>query len=337
MAMVRGFLLLCLLATTALAQTDQRPGPEGQFGKTITVGVERPLYFTLKSAEYRVDRHMVDDYLWAPTEDEKLLVIHFTVQNPTKKAIDYTAMYPTFEVYDTENNGYQTLDQPRGIGVGLEDTHHRPKGQLQPAQTISLYAAFRVPNKAVCAKLIVLPTSATENVVRYKLEGKVEPLKGPFADPADATGVAARPDAPAKLGDVFPMAWFDAGVIGPREGQAGPPNAAPRGSHWVAYTASVKVVGTRARTVLLAMLPAVVTLASGTEVKITSLHGLDGWQRLNQEVRPDSELKVRMLFAIPDGAEAKSLRLRVAGLDNAWKRYSHAAVYDLTPPPAPAP
>lgn len=321
-----------LLAGLASAQTDQRPGPEGEFGKTIQVGRERPLYFTLKSAEYRVDRHMVDDYLWAPTEQEKLLVIHYSVQNSTKKPIDYTALYPTFEVYDSENNGYQMVDK---LGVGLEDTGKRPKGQLQPAQTILLYTAFRVPNKAQCSKLLVLPSSTTEPVVRYKLDGKIAALKAPYADPADPAGLTMRVDVPAKLGEAYPMAWFDASVIGPREGLPGPTRPAPKGSHWVAYDASLRLIGTKAKSMLLAALPAVVTLAAGTEVPITSLHGLDSWQMLNQEMRPDSEMKVRMLFAIPDGAEVKSLRFRVAGLDNAWKRYTHSFMYDLTPPPAP--
>ena len=44
---------------------------------------------------------------------------------------------------------------------------------------------------------------------------------------------------------------------------------------------------------------------------------------------------MRFVFAVPDGAEPKTLRMRVNGMENAT-HFSHPYVYDLTPPPAPA-
>ncbi|WP_337871455.1 hypothetical protein [Meiothermus sp.] len=107
---------------TQVAGTTQLAGGEGEFGKTYTLGKSYPLNFTLRSAEYAVNRVTAGTSVYAPKANEKLLVLHYTVQNPTQREQNVTWSSFKFTVVDAKdfnhvfNNFLRVLlDLPQGM------------------------------------------------------------------------------------------------------------------------------------------------------------------------------------------------------------------------------
>jgi hypothetical protein len=100
------FALLCSIGSAQVAKpvvlgVKQLPGEFGKFGTPYTVGKERPIVFTLLSAEYRADRFVGGDPYgrtasWVPLVGQKLLVIKYSVQNPTNA--DSRLWYNSFNI-----------------------------------------------------------------------------------------------------------------------------------------------------------------------------------------------------------------------------------------------
>ncbi|HEX8550745.1 MAG TPA: DUF4352 domain-containing protein [Abditibacteriaceae bacterium] len=202
----------------------QMAGDNGQLGVTYTIGTDAPLNFTLNSAAFKVERIVVDDNVTAPTADEKLLVLNYTIHNPNKdirnynwNTLGFTAVSP-----DSKNYEYAQIAARAGTSEGLNI-------DLKPAQKIDVYTAIVVPAKGLFPKLIVTPTSGGA-VLRYDLRGKVKALPAPIADPADTTGSTARAEVPAVVGTFYPGQALDlkfsggsytAGPIGEQEKEEG--------------------------------------------------------------------------------------------------------------------
>ena len=91
-------------ATQVVQGTTQLRGDTAQFGTTFTVGKQHPINFTLRSAEFTVERVNHGVRHVAPAADEKLLVLHFTLHNPRQQ--DYPLApgalqgMPTFTAVD---------------------------------------------------------------------------------------------------------------------------------------------------------------------------------------------------------------------------------------------
>lgn len=190
-------------AQTQVAGTTQLAGGEGELGKTYTLGKGRPLNFTLRSAEYTVNRVTVGTHVYAPEANEKLLVLHYTVQNPTQQDQNVTWNSFKFTVVDAKDVNH-VFDNY----VARQGTTENYNVNLKPAQKVDLVAAWSVPASGVMPKLIV-ERERDAPVLRYDLRGKVKALPAPFADPADPSGATALEEVPAKPGTYYPMQIFD--------------------------------------------------------------------------------------------------------------------------------
>lgn len=190
-------------AQTQVAGTTQLAGGEGEFGKTYTLGKTSPLNFTLRSAEYTVSRVTVGTSVYAPEASEKLLVLHYTVQNPNQRDIGVSWDSFKFTVVDAKDVNH-VFDNY----VAREGTTENYDVRLKPAQKVDLVAAWAVPASGVIPKLIV-ERERSAPVLRYDLRGKVKSLPAPFADPSDPTGATALEVVPAKAGTYYPMQKFD--------------------------------------------------------------------------------------------------------------------------------
>jgi hypothetical protein len=192
-------------ASTATAGTTQLAGGVGEIGKAYTLGVKSPMNFTLRSAEWSVTRVTVGRDVYAPKADEKLLVLHYTVQNPMKQDQDFSYADFRFTAVDGKDinhvfDGY----------VAREGTSESLDLYLKPAQKIDVLTAWTLPASGVIPKLIVQRTGEDNApVLRYDLRGKVKPLSAPFADPSDPTGSSALGEVPAKIGVAYPLRIFD--------------------------------------------------------------------------------------------------------------------------------
>jgi hypothetical protein len=198
-------------------------GLDGKIGQTYTIGQDNPLNFTLNSAEYTIERVNIGTSAYLPNKDEKLLVLRFTVHNPTTSERHYSWGIIGFTAVDAMNQNREFAQ-----AVGSRTTGEDLNMALKPAQKVEAYTVITVPAKGVVPKLIVKPTEG--GVVRYDLRGVAKPLSAPFADAADKSGATALEEIPAQADTYYPMHNFDMkllsttyadalGDVTPEEGQ----------------------------------------------------------------------------------------------------------------------
>ena len=172
------------------AATVRLAGDNGEFGTVYSISKRSPIYFRLKSAEFTTNQVVIGNQVYVPKANEKLLILHFTVQNPQKTelyvrwdSLRFTAVDKT-NTNCEGNNDWGDADDPKHSQVAMN---------LKPTQTVNLITPIVVPANSIVPKLMVLPSDEGDGpVLRYDLSGniknKVTPLTAPIADPADATG-----------------------------------------------------------------------------------------------------------------------------------------------------
>ena len=153
-----------------VAGTAQTPGDTGQFGCTYTIqGNQSLVNVTLLSAEWTVP-HLVanDGDLIRPNLKE--LVIHFTVQNPTKNLI--SANQINLSGVDSVNNAID------GSDILDEAMHHNDYVYLHPGQKQAAFVYLQVADDITVPKLLL---QNGDKIVRFDLHGVPKPLSAPFA------------------------------------------------------------------------------------------------------------------------------------------------------------
>ena len=187
-----------------VAGTAQLAGGDGVLGKTYSLGKGSLLNFTLNSVEYRVEPLTVGTSVLFPKDTEKLLVLHFTAQNPQKNDMLVNLSSFKFTAVDKidVNHTFQGDLTREGAPVVYYEN-------LKPAQKVSLMAAWTVPAAGPVPKLIVAREDGP--VVRYDLRGLAK-VPSVFADPADASGSTALAVAPGVIGAGYAVGPFQATV-----------------------------------------------------------------------------------------------------------------------------
>lgn len=188
--------------------TAQLAGDSGQIGQVYTLRTSNPIYFRLNSVAYSVSQLRFGKLMVTPEADEKLLVLHYSLQNPQK--IEALVRFDTlkFTAVDQMNVNHD------GKGwVGDEQTQGELGMRLKPAQRVEAYTCIVVPAKGVIPKLMVMPPNANDGpILRYDLRDKVTALPAPFADPADPTGATALEVVPGQANAAYPLKNFDVKV-----------------------------------------------------------------------------------------------------------------------------
>jgi hypothetical protein len=192
-------------APSEVAGTAQLAGGAGELGQAYTLGKVLPLNFMLRSAEFSVTRVTIGRDVYAPNANEKLLILHYTVQNPTKQDQNFSYASFRFTAVDSKDinhvfDGY----------IAKDGTTESLDLNLKPAQKIDALAVWTFPAAGPVPKLIVQRGGETDTpVLRYDLRGKVKPLIAPFADPSDPSGSSALSEIQAKPGGYYPLKIFD--------------------------------------------------------------------------------------------------------------------------------
>jgi len=203
-SVVAGIILVLVSATAAYAQTSERPGVESKLGQVMKLATEKPLYFTLNSAEFTAASVRIGDQDFVPSREEKLLVIHFSLQNPLEEEQGVAGNRMRLTVVDADNASHEAESE-----FGVEGKGVRLGMGLKPAQKVDAYAVFFVPAKGVVPKLIVAPLEESAPVIRYDLRKNVKPVPAPFADPSDKTGATALGAITCQTGVWYPVGYFD--------------------------------------------------------------------------------------------------------------------------------
>ncbi|MFC4456150.1 hypothetical protein [Deinococcus sonorensis] len=185
--------------------TQQLDGQNAQVGQTFTIGKQSPLNFTLRSAEYSTGRMLFGDTITFPKADEKLLILHYTVQNPQKREARYYWGDIKFTAVDALDRNHDYVQ-----AVAREGTTDKFEITLKPAQKVDVVTVIVVPAAGPVPKLMVQrEENGTPQVLRYDLRAKAKPLNAPFADPEDRSGATAALRVNVPAGKVVPLRYFD--------------------------------------------------------------------------------------------------------------------------------
>jgi hypothetical protein len=290
--------------------TKQLPGDFGQIGTTYTIGNRgEELNFTLLSAEYSVGRKIMSPILgeryYVPPANQKLLVLRYTVQNPTpqdSRMFDQSFRFTAVSSKDTNHSDLMRVTR-------VTDEENVDFG-LKPAQKVEVTTAVIVPAGGEIPKLIVQRGDGA--VIRYDLRGKVKPLPAPFADPADKTGATPIATVNATLDTYYPFEAYDMKVTGVAYSNDNPePDAPPaeNGERFLVVTITFR--GTKeARRLFDQSIQGRIKTEDGEEMERTG-----AFVRANRKATFDGtldngqEVPIRLVFRVPKEMKPKTLIL----------------------------
>ncbi len=179
---------------------------EVQFGQSYQL--RDSVAFTLKSAKYTVERVNIGAASYFPQAGEKLLVLHFRVQNLTKDTLSFDSGIIPFSVVDAVGVLHKSVQD-----VGLESSHATAEFDLKPGEIKNdLYTVLITAAVGADAALIVEAgrEGIDEDSLRFSLAGKVSPLPAIFVSPDDHSGMSALKSVAAAAGTFYPLALLNA-------------------------------------------------------------------------------------------------------------------------------
>ncbi|MHB9107431.1 MAG: DUF4352 domain-containing protein [Armatimonadota bacterium] len=292
--------LVINVGTADAAESAQLAGDNGELNKIYSLVKSNPIHFSLLSAEYTTTPFTIGTNYYVPKADEKLLVLHFTVQNPQDKTnfVRYDRLRIT--AVDAMNVNHEAVQ-----GWGDEENKGNVALELKPKQKLACYAGIIVPAKGVVPKLMIMPWREGDGpILRYDMRDKINPLPTPFPNPADATGATALEIVPAELGKAYPYANFDMAVekFNYIDTKIGDTIAPPAGGRFLIVTMLVKNRSPRDAHLRQDFLKPYVTDTDGAEVKYRGMLLATRDANVAQDLKPGAELRVRLFFAVEKGS-----------------------------------
>lgn len=296
--------------------TVQLAGGDGVFGTVYSIKKEGTLYFRLKSAEYTTDQVVMGDALYVPKSDEKLLVLHFTVQNPQKSEQYVRWDSLNFTAVDSMNNNHEGNND---WGDDDAKDHAKIAVSMKPAQTLNVITVIAVPAKGSIPKLMVLPGEGNGPVLRYimnpdpkaPVQNKPGGLAAPIADSADATSYTALETVPGTVGTVYPYGNFDVTVEKFDYSTSAVGDYTPEdGGRLLMVTLLMKNESPADQFLRWDTVAPILTSTNGEELKYEDMFFATGNRSFQQNVKKLSEVTVRMIFEVPKDVTPKTLALK---------------------------
>lgn len=311
-------LKLILSSGAGSTGTAQLAGDNGELTKLFTLRKDDPLYFSLLKAEFTVNPVLVGDKLYSAKSDEKLLILHFTIQNPNKtdRFIRWDSL--RFMVVDALN-----VNHACRADWGDELTHQPVQLSLKPAQKLAIYTVIPVPAAGEIPKLMVQSNQDDDGpVLRYDLRGKIAPLPVPIADPADATGATARKEVPAQLNTSYGLDEFAVTVekteFVTTALDTTPP---PAGGRFLVLTMLVKNLTTRDNLLRWDAFRLSLISTDGEVLKYRTMLLATANRPFASPIKPGSDVRVRLYFEVSKDAVPQSLTIS--------QRDSHLYVFPM--------
>lgn len=193
--------MLCCASLVA-AQVEQKPGIDAELGEGYQFGERQPLQFTLESAEYALGWTKHVRY-GTPNAEQKMLILHFRVQNAGEENLDFS--YRNLDFYAVDNLA-ETHERENPIAVYVRGTEDDLDQTLLPAQAVDAYTAIMVPAERSIPKLIVEHREDEALVLRYDLQGKIEPLPPTLRGEGQET---VKTPLQGRLGFFYPTGAYD--------------------------------------------------------------------------------------------------------------------------------
>lgn len=291
--------------STAIKPAKPMPGQWAVLGKPYYLGTGGyTIVFTLKSVEFSGSRLYFGHTVVSPNKNEKLLVIHYSLQNPQKS--EYSVNWATcrFTAVDSSDNNRES-----NVDVGQENNKENLGVNLKPAQKVDCYTYIKLPNDTQAPKLIVTPPEDNAMVLRYDLHGKVKAIEPMFADPKDETGATALSEVPAEKGKFYPGYNFDftfngitflSGPYAEREPD--------EGYGWAILEATIKNQSKERQSINWATLTPTLKGKSGT-INMSLFSSLEGTENFMTDLDPGESVGVQYCFQVKNNAELRSFGL----------------------------
>lgn len=309
-------LVLCLLTPAAVSQTKKKvakhppvaaketyqlPGDNGKIGVVYRLGDKgNELYFRLESAQVAPYFKTPDDLVVAG-EQERLLVLTYTVQNPQPKvdmmlnsrSFGFTAVSPDDKNYAFGGYSYQ----PENV--------RRYQTMLKPAQKVRLVVAVPIYATGPIHKVLVQRDSST--ILRYDLEGLVKKMTSTFSPDGLELGNQAKPE----FGKPFDVNGFTVEVqkVEPREGPLGTYHAEDGG---ILFTVQYKITNLQAVSQQLKWTTLQATLTDQNGEKIDWSVGLvspTSGKEINTDLEPGDSMTCVLVFKGSRSQKPTKLRL----------------------------
>ena len=166
---------------------------EIQFGQTYPL--RDSVALTLTRAKYTVARVNIGAASYFPQAGEKLLVLHFRIQNLTKDSLAFDAGTIPFSVVDAAGATHKSVQD-----VGVEATHQTAEFDLKPGEVKDDLYTVLITSATGADKTLIVEAGREgieEESLRCSLSGQVTPLD-------------ALKSVPAAGGVFYPLALLDA-------------------------------------------------------------------------------------------------------------------------------
>lgn len=286
--------------------TAQLPGPDGKLGEVYKMRTERPLFFSLKRMEYTTAQVKMGDSFYVPEAGEKLLVLHYTIQNPNETNELVRSDSLRFTAVDAASVNYEGR-----ATWGVEETGMSLNTQLFPAQTVKAYTVISVPAKGVIPKLIVQPND-NGPLLRFDLRDKVAGLPAPIADPEDRSGATARGSVPGVFNTSYPYEHFTVSVEKYEYTADALGREAPHaGERYLVFTLLVKNMAPTEQLLRADTFEATLTSTDEEELpRVNTMLFATTNRPIAQMSQPGQEMRVRVFFTVPQGVTPKTLALQ---------------------------
>jgi hypothetical protein len=151
--------------------------------------------WTITKAEYTMEPFSWQTSAEAGTAKTKLLVLTYTIQNPSKSVeLQVDTGSAKLTVVHVDGQSYEPT------AIIQSQNRQLMSISLKPGQKVEGQAMIRIPGKGDVPKLMVEHWQTGNKVLRYNLRGKVKGLPAPFADPDVKVGSDLRSSIPGTIG-----------------------------------------------------------------------------------------------------------------------------------------
>jgi hypothetical protein len=299
------------------APSVQLAGNNGVFGTVYSIKKDYPLYFKLKSAEYTTNQVSIGGTLYSPKASEKLLVLHFNIQNPMKSEQYVRWDSLSFTAVDDENNNHEGNND-----WGDDEAKGHPKIgiTLKPAQTISVMTVVVVPAKGSIPKLMVMPGDDNGPVLRYAMapdkaapaQNKPGGLTAPIADPEDSTNCTALETVPGVIGTVYPYGALDVTIEKSEytTSKLGEYEIEDEGQRFLLITVAIKNDSPNEQFVRWDTFQPTLVSADDEELSYRDMLLANSNRPFGLTMKAGQESRARLLFSIPKDVTPKTLTMK---------------------------
>lgn len=183
---------------------DSPAGP-AHIGDTVTIDTQPgSLKLTVDKLEFAAGRVMLGDtHSELPTESEKLLIVHYTLENPNASAVPVSGKTVRFTALDEFRKPHED------VPLTATEDGDSLDGPLAPGAKVDAIKVIHVPGHGPLAALLVDPGLADATPLHVEVTGQIAKLPAPYADPQDPTGYTVLPTIAAKMGDSYPVGDCD--------------------------------------------------------------------------------------------------------------------------------